>query len=466
MKQFLCILLAMLLILPLLPAVRAEEPSPVEIYTVEDLLAMADDPDGSYILMNDLDMTGIEWKSLDFSGIFDGNGHAILNLTPTLPGDASPDSYDGNKIAYETAYFGFFGTLLDAQVKDLQLCNVRTVIECDSPVFLAAIAGYCLNSTISGCTVTGCLELRAHDRMFGLGGVIGYGSGIIEDCIVDVTLICVDTDAATKDEQFLGGICATGFVDILNCDIAIDGYVSEHGYVHCGGAVGMYMEYPHGVGRAGHIKNNSVTGKITFFEDNTNRRAYCSSYLGEALVSNCAMSGNTQDFKRDERWVYDTELRPETCGSPVYMETVIPSSCDSYGYTLYTCLICDWNYTDHYTLFSHTVSEWTETLPPTVEAEGMMTGYCDGCGLEFRQVIEKLEPEPTVTEPPTEPAPTESQPLPTETEPTVTEPAVPPENPPSFPWLAVGAALIAAAAALIVLLRLCRPKPGKYLRKK
>lgn len=465
MKQFLCALLALLLILPLLPAVQASGAAPVEIHTVEDLLAMAEDPGGSYILMNDLDMTGTPWKSLDFSGSFDGNGHAILNLTISQPGDATPDSYDGNKIAYETTYFGFFGTLLDAQVKNLQLRNVRAVIESDSPVFLAGIAGYCLNSTISGCTVTGCLELRAHDRMFGVGGVIGYGSGTIEDCTVDMTLICVDTDAATKDEQFLGGVCATGFVDILKCDITIHGYVSEHGYVHCGGAVGMYMEYPHGVGRAGHVKNNRVTGKITFFEDNNNRRAYCSAYLGEALVCNCAMSGNVQDFKRDERWTYDKELRPETCEAPVYTETLIPSGCDSYGYTLYTCDGCGWSYTDHYTLFSHSVTEWTEILAPTTEAEGILSGCCDGCGLEFRQAIEKLKPEPTVTEAPTESAPTEARPLPTEPDATATEPPVSTEEPSPFPWPVVAAVLI-AAAAVFALLCLRRPKPGKYQRKK
>ena len=60
-----------------------------------------------------------------------------------------------------------------------------------------------------GCTVTGCLELRAHDRMFGVAGVVGYGSGTVEGCTVDVTLICTDTDPNTKDEQFMAAVFST-----------------------------------------------------------------------------------------------------------------------------------------------------------------------------------------------------------------------------------------------------------------
>lgn len=78
-----CLALLALLLSVTVPAGATEtEPSaPKPIRTVEDLLAIAEDPSGSYILMADLDMTGVEWKTLDFAGTFDGNGYAILNLT-------------------------------------------------------------------------------------------------------------------------------------------------------------------------------------------------------------------------------------------------------------------------------------------------------------------------------------------------------------------------------------------------
>lgn len=400
-----CMIILLVIAMVAVPATaRAEEAGPREIHTVEDLLAMAEDPHGEYILMADLDMAGVAWKSLDFFGTLNGNGHAILNLTLSQPGDLRKDSYDGNAKAYETAYVGFFGTLSGATVTDLQLINVRAAVEMDCPVFLAGVAGYMEDSVISGCTVTGTLELQAHDRMFGVGGIAGYGWGVIENCTVDVTLITVDTDTTTKDEQFLGGIYGTGFIDVVGCDVTLDGYVSEYGYVHSGGVVGMYMSYPYGNGKHGRLVDTNVRGKVTFFERNDNRRAYCKGLIGESLYNSATVSGNTAEFVRDERFEYSQILRPEMCEAPVYTETVIPSGCDSYGYTEYTCTGCGYTYTDHYTLFSHTVSQWTETVAATLEKEGLRTGLCDGCGMVFTDMIPRLEPAPTEaeTQPPTE----------------------------------------------------------------
>lgn len=452
MKSILSALLALFLLCPLLP-VRAEETSPVEIHTVEDLLAMAEAPDKSYILMNDLDMTGILWKSLDFSGTFNGNGHAILNLTLSQPGDATPDSYDGNAIAYETAYIGFFGTLTGAEVTGLQLINVRAVAEADCPVFLAGIAGYMADSTVSGCTVTGCLELRAHDRIFGIGGIVGYGWGTIENCTVDMTLICVDTDAATRDEQFLGGIYGTGFIDVTGCNITLDGYVSDHGYVHSGGVVGMYMSYPYGKDQNGILTDTSVTGKITFFEHNSDRRAYCKALIGETLVRSATIRNNSTDFIRDERHEYTRELRPEQCDAPSYTETAVTAGCDTFGYTQFTCSSCGYSYTDRYTLPSHSITAWTVSIPATYEAEGLQIGTCSGCGLEFRDVIPKLEPEPTITVPTTEVA---------ATHPPATEPEQEPILPRLLPWLLPAGLILAALALLALALFLPTSKPGKY----
>lgn len=401
-------IISMLILLSLLlslgvSAAAAETTEPAdavkEIWTVEDLMSMAEDPEGSYILMADLDLAGVQWQSIDFSGTFDGNGHAILNLTITGPGQEKPASYDGNRKQYETTYFGLFGTLRDAQVKNLQLLNVRALVVWDSPVFLAGIAGYAEKTVISGCTVTGTLELRAHDRMFGVGGVVGYGSGAVENCDVDVTLICTDTDAQTRDEQFLGGIYGTGFMDMRDCNVVIDGYVSDHGYVHSGGMVGMYMDYPFGKGVRGYVQGNSVEGKITFFEDNTNRRAYCKAIIGETLVDWWYLGENREDFLRDERFEYDVELRPEMCETPIYTQEITPSDCENFGYTTCTCTTCGYSYRDYYTLRVHEVTEWTIQKEPTVEEEGLSVGYC-ACGLEHTRVEPKLEPP---TEAPTEP---------------------------------------------------------------
>ncbi len=452
-KKMTALLLAALLLG--VPVSAAE--APIEIHTVQELLRISENPGGDYILMEDLDMTGTDWSCPDFSGSFDGNNHAILNLSLTKPGTTTAKSYDGNRKAYDTVYAGLFGRLVNAEVKDLKLLNVRGLVETDVPCFMGAIAGYAEYSTITGCTVSGTLELRAHDRMFGLGGAVGYGSGSISQCKVDTTLICVDTDAETKDEQFLGGAYADGFMDVLNCEIIIDGYVSEHGYCHNGGIVGMYMEYPWDTGSKGRIANNSVTGKITFFEDNKDRRAYCKAVVGESLVYYDFQGAHNTDFQRDERKDYSKELRPEMCESPSYTQTPVPSGCSSYGYTKYVCNGCGYEYTDHYTLFSHTVTAWTVTKAPTVEEEGESQASCEACGEVFTRTEARLEPpetEASTTEA-TEPAPSQPEP---------TQPGQEKEERP-FPLIPVilGAAALAGLLLLILLPR--KPKGGKYLQK-
>ena len=450
LRMIAVVLAAALLTFP----VYAEEcagAEPVGISTPEELLAMAENPDGSYILENDVDMEGIPWKSLDFTGSFDGNGYAILNLELSEPGDERPYSYDGNRKKYETAYVGFFGTLRDAEVKNLKLLGIHGLVQSDEPCYLGGIAGYMEDSVISGCTVSGTLELRAHDRMFGVGGLVGYGAGRIENCDVDVTLICVDTDEKTKDEQFLGGILANGFADIENCRVRIAGFVSEFGYCHNGGLVGMLYHHPFGDWICS-VADNTVSGKITFFERNNNRRAYCAALVGEPLTKKWKKSDNTEDFLRDERKQYDVELRPEMCENPVYTETVIPAGCDSYGYTSHTCESCGYTYRGDYRLPEHIPGEYVLVKAPTVEEEGLEVATCP-CGLEYQRTLEKLPPPPT--EAPTVPettAPAPTEPYPVEKE---------------FPIVPVAAGAGAAVALIVFLCFLLRKKNrvGKYSRR-
>lgn len=440
MKKLLTMILALLL-LASFSTVAAEE-APIPIYTVEQLQSIASNPAGSYILMQDLDMAGIPWKGPDFTGSFDGNGHALLNVTLTEVGDARPSAFDGNAKEYEASYLGFFSSLKNAQVKNLSLINVRACLETEQPCFVGGMAGYMEDSEITNCTVTGTLELRAFDRIFGIGGMAGYGSGQILGCTLDVTLICTDTDATTLDEQFLGGVYATGFVNVQDCQISLDGYISEHGYVHSGGIVGMYMRYPLGKG-TGYITGNQVSGKITFFEDNPSRRAYCDAFVGESLVSPYVMRDNTREFVRDERFDVTRELRPEMCEKPEYTVAEIPGLCHSFGYSEYTCVGCGYCYRDDYTLYAHSTVIWTLEKAPTEEEEGRSIGNCDGCGIALERTEPKLEPQPTP--PPTQTQPPATQPAPVE---------IPREEGTS--WLIpVAVAVILAAAGLLVL---CKKK--------
>lgn len=366
--------------------------APVEIYTYEELLRVAENPAGSYRLMENINMEGLSWEPVDFSGSFDGNGYALLNLEVNGISAGVEDTYDGNHKVYDTYFAGLFGTLKGAEVCNLNLVNIKVSVETDKPCFVGSIAGYSRDSVVRGCSIQGRLELLAHEKMFGVGGIIGYGSGLIEQTTADVTLICIDTDAATRDEQFLGGAYAAGYIDLNECSVTIDGYDSDHGYVHNGGLVGMYILYPKGLKYNGYITNNTISGKITFFEDNKDRRAYCKAYVGEIMNRTFTDKGNQEAFKRDEIFEYSVDLRPDMCADAVHTETVTEPGCDTFGYTTVRCEGCGYAYTDHYTLPRHFVEEWTVTVEPTVQNTGIRSGSCARCGMLMMEAVAKLEP--------------------------------------------------------------------------
>ena len=367
-----------------------------EISDQAGLLGMESDPEGDYILTDDIDMTDVDWFPFSFRGKLNGNGFSVLNLTVVDAGEEIRETYDGNMKVYDTYFGGLFDTLEGGWVSDLHLVNLRVKVETDHPCFLGGIAGYMENSSIENCSVQGILELRAHDRMFGVGGMIGYGCGSILDTTADVTLVCIDTDAATRDEQFMGGVCAAGYPDIKGCSVQIAGYDSDHGYVHDGGLVGMYMFYPKGTKYRGTITDNRVTGKITFFEDNKNRRAYCNGFIGEIMNWDFENGRNKDDFVRDEVFQYGTDLLPHSCDAPVMREEVTAPGCE-FGFTAYVCETCGYRETDHYTLKNHDY-DWTVLREATEEAEGERQGVCRDCGAQTVEEIPKVIPEPTETE--------------------------------------------------------------------
>ncbi len=420
-RIFVLLLCAIMVLGLIMPAFAAEtedmavdaeqDPSFKKIRTVEDLLAMAQDPTGKYVLVNDLDLAGVEWKPFDFSGVFDGNNHALLNLTLSQPGDTREIAYDGNRKEYECTYIGFFGSLRDAQVRNLQLLGVRALVETDEPCFMGALAGYCNGSTVTNCTVVATLELRAHNQIFGLGGLLGYGIGAVDQCNLDVVLICTDTDKETKDEQFLGGVYSTGYIDVTNTIIKIQAFASEYGYAHNGGITGLYMQHPLGTGKRGYMTDNTVRGFIKFFECNNDRRAYCAPFAGEILAVSYNMSRNLQYFKRQELREYDKEIRPCMCETPrvnIYNEA---SRCDKgrYPHTVSECLSCAFMDKYDFKMMEHEVTNWELVEAPTLKVEGLSQGICNACAATVQRVEPVLEPEPepTVVTQPTLPAPTQ-----------------------------------------------------------
>ena len=191
---------------------------PFLIENAEQLIAVGDDPlllDRCFKLTCDIDLSGIIFpdsviapnvsgKDLysgngvfkrPFNGVFDGNGHRILNLTIE---------------AEDKLCVGLFGQIgRFGEVKGLGLENVSINGDTDS-YHIGALAGWIDGSRIyptdiwnrgkaSGCYVTGIISGNGS-----IGGITGINGGLIEDCYTDVSI---------SGTGHLGGIAGSSYID-------------------------------------------------------------------------------------------------------------------------------------------------------------------------------------------------------------------------------------------------------------
>ena len=320
------------------------ENSAIELSSAEDLQLLAENPDGEFILTEDIYFEpDTEWVPPVFRGHLNGNGYTIYNVHNTGLCPETRTVYDGNYKEYDGAFAGLFGILDGAVVEELNLVGASIqVYDSDACVFAGVLTGLMENdAVVRNCSVQGSCDVSTSGHCFGVGGIAGYGSGQISWCSADTTLVCTDTDVEYKDEQFMGGAYAAGFIDLLENDIRIDGCDSDHGYVHNGGLVGMYIIYPKGTSYAGAVVNDHVSGRIRFFEDNRDRRAYCEPYIGEVLQWTYDWGGCTEDFERAEVFTYDADLVPcEHQGTDSWTVTTVAPDYGKQGYSEGVCSAC------------------------------------------------------------------------------------------------------------------------------
>lgn len=286
----------------------------IHITDAEGLLQMAEDPHGSYVLDEDIDLAGIDWQPLHFYGTLDGNGHSIRNLHVTSFAPETAVTIDGNGIAYDTQVMAFFSVADHATIRSLRFEDACIRGEADDHAFIAIVAAVSDHAAFEELTITGSAGLYCGAKMAGVGGFVGFGSGSITHSEADITLVYVDTNKELKCEQFMGGAVAAGFMECKYLKVNINGYASVYGYAHCGGLIGMFRRHEKNIkeNTVLRVTNNTSTGRITFFECNKDRRAYCKAIIGEKLNRYVKMNHNSEKgFHRTEIKKYDQILLPE-----------------------------------------------------------------------------------------------------------------------------------------------------------
>ena len=319
----LCVCLLLLAATP--SAAKAEAAEPTVITDAAGLIAIAKDPSGSYTLGADVDMAGVDWLPIPFSGAFDGAGHTIYNLRISRLSEDTSITYDGRHRGYHTFYAALFSCAFNAKIENLTLLNLQIDVSTDQPAFAAGIAGAMVKTAIENCSVSGRIRLNGTSRQCGVGGIAGFGSGQITNCAANVELTVVSINPKVKTEQYLGGVLANGYADLDGCAVTLAGYASVHGYAHHGGLIGLDDVNPKNRKHPGYVKNCSVDAKISFFEQTDDRRAYCEAYIGEIQNEQVRLTHNTTvNFEREESKDFSRPLLPDMDENPVYEAVVTP----------------------------------------------------------------------------------------------------------------------------------------------
>lgn len=160
--------------------------NPYRIETAGQLDSLAANPSlwsRHFVLSTDLDMMGRKYstaliapdtdRSADgfqgtpFRGTFDGNGHAIRNLTI-------------QRVDVRHNYVGLFGMIAQGgSVQNLSILAADVEGGSGTSSYVGVLAGYNAG-TVSGCTVAGVIRGGKGD------GLVGFNAGVVTNCHTDV----------------------------------------------------------------------------------------------------------------------------------------------------------------------------------------------------------------------------------------------------------------------------------------
>ncbi len=271
---------------------------PYEITNAQELSNIRLALDKHFILMNNIDLTGIEWSPIGsvtitsisthaisvainegFSGSFDGNNMAIQNMTSNSQSDSLP-------VALFVAVFGDSGED-KAVIKDLSIED----IDFDVQYAVSGLTFYAVNVHFDNIVVTGNMRGRGGS---GIANIVQGEHSIIENVRNEANI----TSHSQNYYTFIGGIVSqtalpsSGLVEIRN---AVNTGNLTHEYlvvegISSGTIAGQILaQATQGSNGRTIIHNSSgtgvITGNLSGPEDNTSHQFYGRVYLSESELS-------------------------------------------------------------------------------------------------------------------------------------------------------------------------------------
>ena len=314
------------------------------IKTAQDLDNIRNNLSGKYILMNDIDLSSYtNWNPIGeyrytqggagFTGILDGNGYKISNLTINRPDE------------HNTGLFASIGDTSSSagEVKNLGLENVNIV---DGDIYVAGLAAE-NRGTITNCYVTGNVNGGAY-----VGGLVGASIGTVSYCY----------SASNVSGGYIGGLVGSNSGNISNSYAT--GKVFDGGYYN-GGLAGQ---------NNGNISNCYATGDVDGYRESgalvgkngvrgTISNCYALGYASASTDRGGLLGSNWQTIT-DSIW--DSELNDVAIGDNQY-----GSDSNLKGLTT-----AEMQNPDNWTGWDTNVWDFS-TYPPTIKDQNASSGLLD-----------------------------------------------------------------------------------------
>lgn len=210
-----------------------------KISSVSEFKNISNNLSGKYVLTKDIDFQNQELTPIGsgkaFSGVLDGNGYSISNITLTSAnGDYGLFVFNNGTItnltvesasisvtANVTTWLGIICTVNNGAISKVSVNGFisfhGTNINANEITFRAGLITATNNGQINNCVTQGNIAGSAGSgtlHVMTFGGVAGQSSGKIYDCFSSVTLS--DYTQYTK-KRYIGGIVGSASGEIKNC---------------------------------------------------------------------------------------------------------------------------------------------------------------------------------------------------------------------------------------------------------
>lgn len=222
---------------------------PYQISNEQQLYAIRYNLKSNFVLVNDIDLSGYNWIPIpEFSGSFDGKGHAIKNLKMDYVIENSENKSPSD---YGIGLFDEIKDLSRIENINLEAIDINIKNNVKNRLFGFAVGGItssCENSLIDNCTVSGKIKINDENTYvnYMVAGVCATAnkSSIINNCTnqvdINVSTSREGHEDMMDDTTSAGGICASIYdSSISSCINKGNIYaIANCRYLECGGIVG------------------------------------------------------------------------------------------------------------------------------------------------------------------------------------------------------------------------------------